>query len=63
VNITLTPRPLTAAERDAGWSHVYESTPRISGPIYTDRPMPADPMSAPDIATLARITGYAFTLA
>ena len=62
MKITVTERALTDAERAAGWAHVYETSPRVTGRTFTIAPLPLDLTQDAGFALLARVSGYTFTL-
>jgi len=62
MTVTVIERALTDAERAAGWAHVYETSPRVTGRTFTVAPLPLDLTQDPGFALLARVSGYTFTL-
>jgi hypothetical protein len=62
MDVTVTERALTVTERAAGWSHVYETSPRVTGRTFTVAPLPLDLTRDEGFALLARVSGYTFTL-
>jgi hypothetical protein len=62
MNIAVIERELTDAERSAGWSHVYETLPRVTGRTFTLEPLPADLSASEGFALMAKVSGFQFTL-
>jgi hypothetical protein len=62
VNVAVIERELTPAERKAGWSHVYETVPQVTGRNFTIEPLPVDLTQNQGFAMMSRLSGYTFTL-
>ena len=62
MNVAVIERKLTDTERTAGWSHVYETVPKVTGRSFTIEPLPTDLSQNQSFALLTKISGHTFTL-
>jgi len=60
MTVTITERAATAEERAAGWTHAFSFSPAISPRMLDTAPLPADPMTVPQIRQIAGILGCTF---
>ena len=62
MNVAVIEREMTDGERAAGWSHVYETLPKITGRHFSAEPLPDDLTQCKSFALLAKVSGFTFTL-